>query len=105
MKNKIIEILKEELLGYGGKGFPVRLKSEVHEAIALRIEEEKNQWISVDDRLPELNITVTAYEEELGIFPAELDAFGWFDLEAQVFLPPHQIVIKWTPLPNPPKAD
>ena len=61
------------------------------------------KWISVEDRFPEMNITVIAYEPDCGMFPGELDEAGWFDLESQVFLPPHQIVTHWMPLPEPPK--
>jgi len=63
------------------------------------------KWISVDERLPELNITVIGYEETCGTFPAELDEREWFDLESQVFIPPHQHVSYWMPLPEPPKSD
>ena len=62
-----------------------------------------SEWISVEDGLPEMNKTVIAYEEECGLFPGELDEAGWFDLESQVFLPHHQVVAYWMPLPEPPK--
>ena len=73
------------------------------ENLEEKIKELSSEWISINDRLPDLNITVIGYEETCGVFPAELDEAGWFDLESQVFIPPQQHVTHWMPFPKPPK--
>lgn len=60
-----------------------------------------NQWISVNDRLPENCIEVLVYDTDCGI------VIGWYDKEigdfAADFISPLDAVTHWQPLPEPPK--
>ena len=60
-----------------------------------------NQWISVDDKLPDDCVEVLVYDTDCGI------VIGWYDKEtgdfAADFISPLDAVTHWQPLPEPPK--
>ena len=64
------------------------------------------EWISVDDRLPEDDSDVLAYSrngEECRIYPANYAKGVWFDC---IFTTPAtDTTTHWMPLPQPPKGE
>lgn len=62
-----------------------------------------NQWISVDDKLPDDCVEVLVYDTDCGI------VIGWYDKEkgdfAADFISLLDAVTHWQPLPEPPKED
>ena len=64
------------------------------------------EWISVDDRLPEDDSDVLAYSrngEECRIYPANYAKGVWFDC---IFTTPAtDTTTHWMPLPHPPKGE
>ena len=64
------------------------------------------EWITVDDRLPEDNSDVLAYSrngEEGRIYPAIYAKGVWFDCIFNT--PVTDTTIYWMPLPEPPKGE
>ena len=84
--------------------------AEFESALALAIEALEKQatqeWISVDDRLPQDNSDALAYlsiGEESRICPANYAKGVWFDC---IFdMPVTESVTHWMPLPQPPKGE
>ncbi|MBO5715050.1 MAG: DUF551 domain-containing protein [Clostridia bacterium] len=61
------------------------------------------EWISVKDRLPEIDTHVLVYDEHMwwDYAIAKLDKDGcWMDEECCILCPSH-----WMPLPEPPKGE
>ena len=62
-----------------------------------------NQWISVDDKLPDDCVEVLVYDTDCGI------VIGWYDKEtgdfAADFISLLDAVTHWQPLPESPKED
>ena len=64
------------------------------------------EWISVDDRLPEDDSDVLAYSrigEESRIYPACYSNGVWFDCVFNA--PATDTTTHWMPMPNPPKGE
>ena len=64
------------------------------------------EWVSVDDRLPEDDSDVLAYSrigEESRIYPACYTNGVWFDCVFNV--PATDMTTHWMPMPNPPKGE
>ena len=64
------------------------------------------EWISVDDRLPEDDSDVLVYSrigEEFRIYPACYSNGVWFDCVFNA--PATDTTTHWMPLPNPPKGE
>ena len=63
----------------------------------------KDQWISVNERLPEIGAPclVTCHEERYTI--AEYDGIKWTTLNSIAYY--HPIVTHWHSLPEPPKGE
>ena len=64
------------------------------------------EWISVDDRLPEDDSDVLAYSrigEEFRIYPACYSNGVWFDCVFNA--PATDTTTHWMPIPNPPKGE
>lgn len=58
------------------------------------------EWISVKDKLPELNIPILIYDEGIGIgFRSSKNRFHGLDMYKYEHKPTH-----WMPLPEPPKT-
>ena len=84
--------------------------AEFENALALSIDAIKKQatqeWISVNDRLPEDESDVLAYSrngEEGGIYPANYAKVVWFDC---IFASSaNDTTTHWIPIPEPPKGE
>ena len=63
------------------------------------------EWISVDDRLPEniANRVLVVCERSNGVFYAHYEKPFWINLETDK--PFISTVTHWMPLPNPPKGE
>ena len=64
------------------------------------------EWVSVDDRLPEDDSDVLAYSsigEESRIYPACYSNGVWFDCVFNA--PATDTTTHWMPMPNPPKGE
>ena len=101
VREKLIEILRKPI-------FPHELVDPT-EAVADYLLDSGvtvQEWISVDDRLPEDDSDVLAYSrkgEEGRIYPANYAKGVWFDCIFNT--PATDTTTHWMPLPEPPKGE
>ena len=98
VREKLIEILEEPCGGL----YPACELADYLLSNGVTVQE----WISVDDRLPEDESDVLAYSrngEEGRIYPANYAKGVWFDC---IFITPAtDTTTHWMPLPQPPKGE
>ena len=109
VREKLVELLREapyNIFGnkLGNCYFDSCLKLIADHLIANGVTVQ--EWISVDDRLPEDDSDVLAYSrngEEGRIYPANYAKGVWFDC---IFTTPAtDTTTHWMPLPEPPKGE
>ena len=98
VREKLIEILEEPCGGL----YPACELADYLLSNGVTVQE----WISVEDRLPEDDSDVLAYSrngEECRIYPANYAKGVWFDC---IFTTPAtDTTTHWMPLPQPPKGE
>ena len=91
---------------HGSKDFIYGIETVLEYAENLQTTDVAQEWISVDDRLPEDDSDVLAYSrngEEGRIYPANYAKGVWFDC---IFTTPAtDTTTHWMPLPLPPKGE
>ena len=107
VREKLVELLKSVLpnfrnnMAYWGEK-PIYEFADCLLANGVTVQE----WISVEDRLPEDDSDVLAYSrngEECRIYPANYAKGVWFDC---IFTTPAtDTTTHWMPLPQPPKGE
>ena len=98
VREKLIEILEEPCGGL----YPACELADYLLSNGVTVQE----WISVDDRLPEDESDVLAYSrngEEGRIYPANYAKGVWFDCIFNT--PVTESTTHWMPLPQPPKGE
>ena len=68
----------------------------------MTLKENKMEWISVKDRLPEKEDDVLAYEFRGDVSIAYISGYEWRNLESG-YVMDASYVTHWMPLPEPPK--
>ena len=97
VREKLVELLADAGLGKTERYF----LADYLIAHGVTVQE----WISVNDRLPEDDSNVLAYlpiGEEGRIYPANYAKGVWWDC---IFNTPAQVTTHWMPLPQPPKGE
>ena len=105
IREKLVELLNEAFFDYNhGKGDGYIPKNFADHLIANGVTVQ--EWISVEDRLPEDDSDVIAYlrtGEEGRIFPANYAKGVWFDCIFNKRVT--EMTTHWMPLPEPPKGE
>ena len=105
VREKLVELLNEAFFDYNhGKGDGYIPKNFADHLIANGVTVQ--EWISVEDRLPEDDSDVIAYlrtGEEGRIFPANYAKGVWFDCIFNKRVT--EMTTHWMPLPEPPKGE
>ena len=105
IREKLVELLNEAFFDYNhGKGDGYIPKNFADHLIANGVTVQ--EWISVEDRLPEDDSDVIAYlrtGEEGRIFPANYAKGVWFDCIFNKRVT--ETTTHWMPLPEPPKGE
>ena len=105
VREKLVELLNEAFFDYNhGKGDGYIPKNFADHLIANGV--TLQEWISVEDRLPEDDSDVIAYlrtGEEGRIFPANYAKGVWFDCIFNKRVT--ETTTHWMPIPEPPKGE
>ena len=105
VREKLVELLNEAFFDYNhGKGDGYIPKNFADHLVANGVTVQ--DWVSVEDRLPEDDSDVIAYlrtGEEGRIFPANYAKGVWFDCIFNKRVT--ETTTHWMPLPQPPKGE
>ena len=100
VREKLVEIIQNSVGGCTRHWAEVIADGLIAHGVTVQ------EWISVDDRLPEDDSDVLAYSrngEECRIYPANYAKGVWFDC---IFTTPAtDTTTHWMPLPHPPKGE
>ena len=106
IREKLVELVKNALRAYGKDLEKIVEPYEFIADFLIHSGVTVQEWISVEDRLPEDDSDVLAYSrigEESRIYPACYSNGVWFDCVFNA--PATDTTTHWMPMPNPPKGE
>ena len=106
IREKLVELVKNALRAYGKDLEKIVEPYEFIADFLIHSGVTAQEWISVEDRLPEDDSDVLAYSrigEESRIYPACYSNGVWFDCVFNA--PATDTTTHWMPMPNPPKGE